>query len=302
MNELRILRHVRHPHIVLFHGALISQDTFDVSLVFEKVSGLRFDRFIASMHEWKQSVAGASITWHQCALMRGVSAGLMYLHSRPTCVVHADVKPGNIIVQQHNSRPFPKLLDFGLSRIATRGAKIRGGTPSYMAPEVLAKTAGRATAAVDVYAFGQLLFYVASGRHPRPSHNKAGEQLWTRGPNILMRWKPIIESCRIREPAVRPTMRMVGEMLFGGDGDGDSDGEGNANWQFDFDGRGPQVPEQEGAQVLGHVGQQRTEVARGLLDVLRLHNNQGTWSEATSLQTPASAGTQWRAGNWGLSL
>lgn len=263
MNELRILRHVRHPHIVLFHGALIGEGFLDVSLVFEKIVGTRFDHAVSDIHEWKRSNFGASISRYQHALLCGVCEALTYLHTRRTCVVHADVKPGNIMVENRNKRPFPKLLDFGLSRIATRGAKIKGGTRHYTAPEVLSRSAGRASPAVDVFAFGQLLFYAGSGQHPKSFRDD--EQTWKRGPGILMQWKATIQYCRRSNPAMRPTMKQVSEMIFFSSLLGHSDSEGNDKTEEE------QSQADAQAEVLQHAqttGIRRKAMARHLMEAI----------------------------------
>ncbi|CAE8647604.1 unnamed protein product [Polarella glacialis] len=39
LHELRMMRVIRHPNIVLFYGACIEEESREVALVFEKVSG-----------------------------------------------------------------------------------------------------------------------------------------------------------------------------------------------------------------------------------------------------------------------
>jgi len=44
--ELRVLRHVRHPNIVLFHGSTINSTTCEIALVLERVYGQKLDAFL----------------------------------------------------------------------------------------------------------------------------------------------------------------------------------------------------------------------------------------------------------------
>ena len=86
-------------------------------------------------------------------------------------ITHRDLKPENVM-RTRDGRV--KVLDFGLAHIApdavsgqaTRltdaGAML--GTPAYMAPEQLA--GAPVDARVDQFAFGVLLFELATGRHP----------------------------------------------------------------------------------------------------------------------------------------
>ncbi len=61
-----------------------------------------------------------------------------------------------------------RILDFGLAETRLDAAPVAhaaiAGTPGYMAPEQL--RGGPATPAADVFAFGVLLFEMATGRHP----------------------------------------------------------------------------------------------------------------------------------------
>jgi aurora kinase, other len=56
------------------------------------------------------------------------------------CVVHADLKPDNILVDFDGKRiQSIKLIDFGSSFLFSNenGSKITASTPEYLAPEVL---------------------------------------------------------------------------------------------------------------------------------------------------------------------
>ncbi|CAE8619289.1 unnamed protein product, partial [Polarella glacialis] len=46
LNELRVLRHVRHPNIVLFFGACIGKKASDMMLVFELIEGVTLQEFM----------------------------------------------------------------------------------------------------------------------------------------------------------------------------------------------------------------------------------------------------------------
>ena len=70
-------------------------------------------------------------------IMEGVTQAIAYLHARQPAIIHADLKPSNIMVQAYESGPHVKLLDFGLSRVISHAAKIDGGTQGFMAPEVV---------------------------------------------------------------------------------------------------------------------------------------------------------------------
>ena len=70
-------------------------------------------------------------------LVKQVADGLQHMHHHG--LIHGDVSPGNVLVREDDGTA--KLADFGLARALEQGAEKRledlGGTPGYMAPEVL---------------------------------------------------------------------------------------------------------------------------------------------------------------------
>jgi serine/threonine-protein kinase len=102
-----------------------------------------------------------------------VSRALAYAHSRG--VVHRDVKPANILLGDFGE---VYLADWGLARIKAesdlkaKGAEASetkpafGGTPGYIAPEVLQGTWDGADPRVDLFAVGVILYEILTGRRP----------------------------------------------------------------------------------------------------------------------------------------
>jgi len=87
-------------------------------------------------------------------------------------IVHRDIKPGNVFLHQAGGREVPKVLDFGIAKIAGAAAvqqrvTLEGwivGTPAYMAPERFGGDS--AAGPVDVYSVGIMLFQMLTGRLP----------------------------------------------------------------------------------------------------------------------------------------
>ncbi len=101
---------------------------------------------------------------------RAIAGALAAAHARG--IIHRDLKPDNIIRRADGQL---KVTDFGLARHVHAGAAtaqttrltVDGrppGTPGYMAPEQLRGDPGDMR--TDVYAFGVLMYEVATGRHP----------------------------------------------------------------------------------------------------------------------------------------
>ena len=85
-------------------------------------------------------------------------------HAHQQLVIHRDIKPGNVLVQEGDE---PKLLDFGIAKLladedgAQTATVHRFASRNYAAPEQL--RGEPVTTATDVYALGALLFEMLTG-------------------------------------------------------------------------------------------------------------------------------------------
>ncbi|MFV2065497.1 MAG: serine/threonine protein kinase [Pirellulales bacterium] len=92
-------------------------------------------------------------------LFREVAVGLVHAHGKG--VLHCDLKPGNVLLDQDDK---PRLADFGQSRLSHEQAPALG-TLFYMAPEQ-ADLKAFPDARWDVYALGALLYTMLTGAPP----------------------------------------------------------------------------------------------------------------------------------------
>jgi len=159
VNELRVFRHVRHPNLVQFYGAVLDVVQSQVALVFELVHGITLDRLMTS------SSASPIASTRYCILM-DVCCALWYLHRQQPPIVHGDIKPNNIMVEQVEAKPRAKIIDFGLSTVMARSESRRGGTRSWCAPEALQSIVYKPRTSADVFSFGWLLHFVLTGMEP----------------------------------------------------------------------------------------------------------------------------------------
>jgi eukaryotic-like serine/threonine-protein kinase len=149
-------------------------------------------------------------------------------------VVHRDLKPTNVLLEQVQGPPEPatanppgtvpdrfgvKVIDFGIAWAAgatvTRSG-LRFGTPSWMAPEQLRdQPAGPPT---DVFAWGALVAFAATGRHPfgggppdavayRILHGQADLD------GVPGAMRRLVGEALARDPAARPTADRVVAIL-----------------------------------------------------------------------------------------
>ena len=82
-------------------------------------------------------------------------------------ILHRDLKPGNIFVQNDGS---VRLLDFGFAKfLRMRSVTLAGhiaGSPSYIAPECWRETTESLDQRIDVYGLSAVMFRALAGRPP----------------------------------------------------------------------------------------------------------------------------------------
>ncbi|XP_033176573.1 serine/threonine-protein kinase GD17699 isoform X3 [Bombus impatiens] len=166
-SEVSILRQVCHPNII---NLIAEQETTDqLFLVMELVKGGDLFDAIAAATKFSESEASVMIGH--------LTSALAYLHSHQ--IVHRDVKPENLLVEMDgNHVRCLKLCDFGLAQVVREPLYTVCGTPTYVAPEILAETGYGLK--IDVWAAGVILYILLCGFPPFASPENKQEELFER--------------------------------------------------------------------------------------------------------------------------
>lgn len=104
-------------------------------------------------------------------------AALKYLHDK--MIVHRDIKPENLLVvnlDNDGEAKSLKLGDFGLAQLVSEPLFTVCGTPTYVAPEILAETGYGVK--VDVWATGVIMYILLVGYPPFSSRTNNQEELF----------------------------------------------------------------------------------------------------------------------------
>ncbi|XP_060753711.1 serine/threonine-protein kinase DCLK1b isoform X3 [Neoarius graeffei] len=152
-NEVSILRRVKHPNIVLL---IEEMDTYsELYLVMELVKGGDLFDAITSTNKYTERDASG--------MLYNLASAIKYLHSLN--VVHRDIKPENLLVYEHqDGSKSLKLGDFGLATVVDGPLYTVCGTPTYVAPEIIAETGYGLK--VDIWAAGVITYILLCGFPP----------------------------------------------------------------------------------------------------------------------------------------
>ncbi|GAB6027266.1 Serine/threonine-protein kinase dclk1 [Chamberlinius hualienensis] len=164
-SEVSILRCVKHPNIVL----LVEEYNFEneLYLVMELVKGGDLFDHIASTNKHTERDASS--------MVYDLSSALKYLHMRN--IVHRDIKPENLLVLEGpDGSKTLKLGDFGLAVEYKVPLFTVCGTPTYVAPEILAESGYGPK--VDVWAAGVITYILLCGFPPFVSQTNNQEELF----------------------------------------------------------------------------------------------------------------------------
>ncbi|XP_040196334.1 serine/threonine-protein kinase DCLK1 isoform X1 [Rana temporaria] len=152
-NEVSILRRVKHPNIVLLIEEMDMPN--ELYLVMELVKGGDLFDAITSTNKYTERDANG--------MLYNLMSAIKYLHSLN--IVHRDIKPENLLVYEHqDGSKSLKLGDFGLATVVDGPLYTVCGTPTYVAPEIIAETGYGLK--VDIWAAGVITYILLCGFPP----------------------------------------------------------------------------------------------------------------------------------------
>ena len=211
---------VKHPHAVTVLDFGVTEAGI-AYLVMEYLQGRSLD------HEME---AVGRIPSQRCAQILVPVCGALFAAHRAG-IVHRDVKPSNIFLHREGGRETPKVLDFGIARLASESALQRSltvdgsllGTPAYMAPERFSSQPydGRS----DVYSLGITLYHMLAGRLPflTPHRDPLAMAMMQRDeeppslvgldPKVPAEMEAVVLRALRKDPAERPGAEEMGRLL-----------------------------------------------------------------------------------------
>jgi tRNA A-37 threonylcarbamoyl transferase component Bud32 len=201
--ECQTVMLLHHKHVVLSMGTSVDTNTNEIMLVMEFMKHGSLEDLL-----FKYNVKLDHPRVIQLAL--DVAKGLNYLHCLTPKIIHRDLKCANILLYHNKSRA--KISDFGTAKLLEDGSKVFTvlGTPSFMAPEILAEEPY--TVKADVYSFGVVLFVMMTNKN-LPILDEADRVAKIKNMVSDREIAQLIVGCCYKDPSKRFTIREIIDKL-----------------------------------------------------------------------------------------
>ncbi|MEU7417189.1 WD40 repeat domain-containing serine/threonine protein kinase [Streptomyces antibioticus] len=199
LREAEVAAKLGHPGIITVHDVVRDADV--PWIVMEYVSGPSLAGLVAQ---------DGRLPWKRVAAIGAQMADAL-AHAHGAGVVHRDLKPDNVLVQDRRTI----ITDFGIARVLDGSAGTRltrtgavVGTPQYMPPEQI--EGGEAAASGDLWSLGATLYAAVEGNVPfdAPSLMPLFHAILTKplpAPRHAGELGPVLEELLAKDPGKRPT-------------------------------------------------------------------------------------------------
>ncbi|HEY9608746.1 protein kinase domain-containing protein [Allocoleopsis sp.] len=154
-HEIQALQELAHPAIPRYIDSVETKAGFCLVQEYKNVQSLAIPRHLSPDQIQQIAISVLEI--------------LVYLQSRIPAVIHRNIKPENILLDEQLN---VSLVDFGVARISAGEVNISGipaGTLGFMAPEQLYDR--QLTEATDLYGLGATLLYLLIGTKSMAVHS-----------------------------------------------------------------------------------------------------------------------------------
>jgi DNA-binding beta-propeller fold protein YncE len=160
--ESRLAASIEHPNVIPIHHAGEEEGLLYLAMRFVEGRDLR-----AAIDEH-----GRVEPDRVARIVGAVAAALDAAHARG--LVHRDVKPANILIEERGDSDHVFLTDFGISRVSGAGGTVTStgeflGSVDYVAPEQI--EGGEVDGRADVYSLGCVTYHALTGEPPFPREN-----------------------------------------------------------------------------------------------------------------------------------
>jgi tetratricopeptide (TPR) repeat protein/predicted Ser/Thr protein kinase len=175
-NETRVAASLQHEHIVPVYAVGCERDMHFYAMQFiegRSLAALLAERKVGKDATGEKTPGSERVPFEQVARL-GIEAAeaLDYAHSMG--VVHRDIKPGNLLLDERGRL---WVADFGLARLTADTGPTRTGdllgTLRYMSPEQARAAHGLVDSRSDVYALGATLYELLAGQPVFPGDGRA---------------------------------------------------------------------------------------------------------------------------------
>lgn len=163
------------------------------------------------------ALAGKMDEYALWQFIHDVAAGLKYLHNMPEPIIHQDIKPDNILVDDSDRY---LITDFGISKkIRSTMRKqskraVGAGATAYMGPERF-ESDPTPVKASDIWSLGASIYELATGELPFSGLGGGMQRNGAEMPALDNKWSKdmtmVMQSCLAKETWDRPTAQQLEE-------------------------------------------------------------------------------------------